>query len=385
MFKVILLIETSQSYGQGLLRGIAKYSRLHGPWTFYRAGPIPFYREQIESKHLMERLKQWGADGIVTRVASNRVVKDLSLPTVTTDDNEAFHEMPRVISDYKATAYMVAEHLLDRGFQRFAYCGFDNWTWSRERGKHFRERIGKSGLDFFEFKQSTSKKGRLWENEQPALIEWLCGLPKPIGLMACNDDRGQQVIEACQVAGLHIPEEIAVIGVDNDEILCDLTNPLLSSVALSTERAGYEAAQLLDGLMQGRPANERNITVHPLHIVTRQSSDVLAIEDENTVQAIRFIRSHAREPIQVSDIVEATSTSRRILERKFRKTLGRSILSEVKRVRVEQICSLLGDTNLSISEIADSLHFIGIKHLARYFRRETGMSLLEYRKQYGQK
>lgn len=203
--------------------------------------------------------------------------------------------------------------------------------------------------------------------------------------MTCDDEQGRHAIEACKIAGLHVPEQVAIIGVDNDELVCALSYPPLSSVAPNTERAGYEAAELLDKMMAGKKMKNKNIIVHPTHIMTRQSTDILTIEDHEVAEAVRFIRQHAKEPIQVTDVVNAIALSRRVLERRFRKVLNRSVLAEIRRVRIETVAQMLVETDLSISQIALTLGYPDVKNIARYFRREKEMSLLAYRKKYGRK
>lgn len=382
--KVILLIGTSRAYGRGLVRGIAKYSRLQGPWRFLKK-PL-FYRESSELEKVLPRLKKWGADGIIGRIArKHERIIEMGLPIVSVDDEELIPGLYRIVADYTKTGKMAAEHLLDRGFRRFAYCGFEDMKWSNEYLKSFHERIAESGFEIHVYKQPRLKRQRLWENEQVLMADWLKSLSKPMGLMACNDDRAQQVIEACEIAGLHVPEEISIIGVDNDDMVCDLTNPPLSSIAVNTERVGYEAAELLDKLMSGVKIPEHKIILRPTHIVTRQSTNILAIEDAEVGCALRFIRQHPKEAIQVSDVADATTLSRRCLERRFRKSLGRSILHEIRCVRVEQIVQMLINTNLPVSQIALALGYTSTDHIARYFQREKGMSPQNYRKQYGSK
>ena len=218
------------------------------------------------------------------------------------------------------------------------------------------------------------------------MAHWLKSLPKPVGLMTCCDDCSQHIIEACKIAELHVPEQVAVIGVDNDELVCKLSNPPLSSIALNFERGGYEAAELLDKLMTGKEKMKNQlIKVEPTYPVSRQSTDILAIDDSDIAKAIRFIRQHCKEPIRVDNVVAAAALSRRVLEKRFQKILGRSVLCEIRRVRVEQIVRMLVGTNLPISQIASKLGYPSVDHIARYFRQEKAMTPLAYRKQYGPK
>jgi len=382
MRKVILLIEASSSYARGLLQGILEYSRLNGPWTFYREPIAPFYRDQDRKFHF-DRMKKWGADGIITRQPANlRDLSALHLPTIATDDDQQNSTGPCIISDYGAIGAMAAEHLLERGFKNFAYCGFNHMYWSVERGRSFHHHLKKSGFEVHFYEYPRSKTQQRWENESALLKEWLKTLPKPVGIMACNDDRGQQVIEACKSAGFYVPEETAVVGVDNDTLLCGLSNPTLSSVSINTIRAGYEAAQLLDDLMKGAKPPHMVITARPTHIVTRQSTDTLATEDRLVMKAVHFIRQNAKKSIKVTYVAQKVGISRRSLLDRFRAVLGRTVQEEIRRVRIERICEMLLETDLPVCQIALRLDFTSIEHISRYFQQEKGISPLAYRKQY---
>ena len=385
--RVVLLIETSRAYGRGLLCGIGKYSRLHGPWVFYRE-PQFYFKRSGSREMMLSNLKKWNANGVIARVPDIEKTKEivsLGLPTVVSVHfNDIVPNLPNIVTDDKKIGQMVAEHLLERGFKNFAFYGGEETFFCRGRRESFCKAISQAGF-FVQIYRGSKKGGEKVENELSALAKWLDGLPKPIGVMACTDDDSQRIAEECKMAGIHVPEEVAVIGVDNDTLVCALSDPLLSSVALNTERAGYEAAELLDKMMKGEKSAVKTIIVHPLHIVTRQSSDILAIEDKEVAEAVRFIREHSRQPIQVSDVVEDVPLSRRVLEQRFRRVLGRSILDEIKRVRIEQIRRLLVETNMSVSDIAATLGYSSVDHIARYFREEMKMSPLMYRKNFGQK
>ena len=385
--KVILLIENSREPGRGVLRGIAKYSFIRGPWTFYTKPP--FYFNPVRSKkELISQMKEFDPDGIITRDSEDVTeIASRGVPAIVFNAiKPVTAKTPSIFTDDYAIGKMAAEHLLDRGFAQFAFCGFYNIPWSVARGKAFSKRIAQAGLETYLYKISKSQSKLSWSKERLLLADWLKKLPKPLGLMACNDDRAQQVAEACKIAGLHIPEQVAIIGVDNDDMVCNLTNPQLSSIAVGWERAGYEAAELLDKLMTGKEKMKNQfIKVEPLYPVSRQSTDILAIEDTDIAKAVRFIRQHCKEPIRVDDVVAAVALSRRILEKRFRKILGRSVLCEIRRVRVEQIVRMLIGTNLPISQIASSLGYPGVDHIARYFRKEKAMTPLAYRKKFGNK
>ena len=383
--KVILLIETSRAYGRGILRGIARYSRLHGPWILDRKPP--YYRKPGEWVRSLRRRKKLDADGIImVEQEKPEEIIAMGLPTIASPYiKERIPGVANIIGDTAKMGQMAAEHLLNRGFRQFAYCGFEDMFGARSRGESFGKRIKEAGFETYFYKQPKSKANRSWENEQIYMADWLKSLPKPMGLMTCTDDRSQYVIEACKIVGLHVPEQVAIIGVDNDELVCELSTPPLSSVALNVERGGYEAAELLDKLMAGKKVKHQDIIVQPTHIVTRQSTDVLSIEDREVAEAVRFIRQNAKKPVQVSDVADAIGLSRRVLEKRFRRVLGRPVHEEIRRVRTEEVIRMLVETNLSVSRISSSLGYAGVEKLSRYFQRGKGMSPRTYRKMYGRK
>jgi LacI family transcriptional regulator len=349
-----------------------------------------FYMEStgIVKEVPLANLKALGANGIIMRDTRNlEEILSVGLPTIiATAIKGRIPGLPCILTDDAAIGKMAAEHLLHRGFRQFAYCGFGNMPpWCQRRRDSFSKRVSEVGYKASIYRPPKSPDEYSWEKEQDYIGQWLKKLPKPVGLMACNDDRGRHVTEACKITGLHIPEEIAIIGADNDELVCEMSNPPLSSIALNAQKGGYKAAELLDKMMSENSITDKEIVIQPTHIVTRRSSDILAIEDQEVAAAVRFIREHARNPIQVSDVVSAAALSRRGLEKRFRKILGRSMHDEIRRCRIEQIAQMLVQTNLTISQIATTLGYSGIEKISRYFRREKGVGPLAYRKQYGLK
>lgn len=376
---VLLFVESSREFGRGLLYGIARYSRLHGPWRVYR-----------RSAGLDSSLPEWRdlkIDGAIVRdvtMATNLAASGLPL-IFAQHTRESYAPFPAIITDSGAIGSLAAEHFLDRGFEHFAFCGLDEFIWSRLRGHHFSERVEQSGFQVNLYRRPKGRAKRAWKSEQNLIAEWLRSLPKPVALMCCNDDRALQVIEACKLADLYVPDQVAVLGVDNDVLICDLADPPISSVALNTELAGHEAAELLDRLMRGEKMVGQVVGVEPTHIVTRMSTDMLAVADPDVGAALRFIRRHPSRTIQVNDVAEAAGVSRRVLEKRFKAILRRSVHQEIRRVRVNHIIELLVGTDMSITEIAVKSGFDGVEHISRYFRKETGVSLREYRKRRGRK
>ncbi len=317
--RVILLIETSDHYGRKLLQGIARYANVHGPWQFYREPP--FYQDVRGLKKAESSFTAWGAHGIIAREPQRyEFILSMGVPTIVSPN--AVQDFPAILTDHEMIGRLAANHLLDRGFSHYAFCGIREMAWSSDRSQSFERAIEEAGFDTHVYEQPKSRRMRDWGNEQPLLAQWLKSLPKPVGVMCCNDLRGQHVIDTCAIAGLRVPEQVAVIGVDNDELICSLTHPPLSSVNLNPENAGYQAAELLDGLMQGQTPASQIILNSPVGVITRQSSDSEAIEDRDVAEALHFIRMHAMQPIQVSDVANELCMSRRHLYRKFDRSLA---------------------------------------------------------------
>jgi LacI family transcriptional regulator len=386
--KVILMMETSRTYERSILRGIAQYSRGHGTWVFYKKAPS--YLRPSVGKVSLEKIIRMGADGLILREQATRQQTEkflaLGLPTIVSPYTEPFLDFPNIVTDDVAIGRMAAEYLLHRGFKQFAYSGIGQmYYWSRERGKSFGRRIAEAGFETHYYEHEPPKSGaqHSWEGEQNIIADWLRQLPKPIGLMACNDDQGQYILEACKVAGLHVPEQVAIIGLGNDDLVCDLVTTPLSSIAVSAEKAGYEAAETLDKIMDGNKVINQTIVVRPTHVVTRQSTNFFAVTDHDVLTALHFIHRRAKkEAIQVDDVMREVSLSRRSLYNRFAQIVGRSIHEEIKRVRVDQLAQLLVSTSLPISHIASTLGYSDIKNIARYFKQQNGMTPLEYRKRH---
>jgi len=379
--KIVLLINPNRQYTQSIVRGIVKYSRLQGNWIFYR---YVDYREPKGKDRLLPLLKKWKPDGIIMREPQHiEEIIAMGVPTISCPYTRSkFPNISNIMTDHDEIGKTGAKYLLEKGFKNFAYCGFDDWWWSKVRGEYFSKTLAEAGYSTNFYKQPHAKSNRTWDKEPAIMSKWLLSLPKPIGIMTCNDDRGEMVIEACKNAKLQIPDEIAVVGVDNDSLICDLCHPPLSSVALNTEKAGYEASALLDKMIDNKKCSDLEIHVQPTHVEERQSTDILAIDDPDIIEAVRFIRRNSRRVIQVNDIVNSVSLSRRILEKRFRKIVGHSIHDEIRRVRVDHIIRMLAETEMSIFEISQAFGFQEISHLTRFFKREKGISPHFYRKQY---
>lgn len=381
--RIALLIETARGYGRQLLRGIVRYARLHGPWSFYMT-PGDF-------EQAVPRMREWGGTGIIARVETPKVAEAIlnaRVPTIALDLSEdqlrpesPLSQLSEMSSDSHQAACMAAEHLLERKFHHYAFVGMAGRVWSSRREAAFIASITAAGFDPHVYSWPTRGRGKDWEREQVILADWLARLPKPIGLMACNDDRGRQVLEACRAAAIRVPEDIAVIGVDNDELLCDLADPPLSSVALNAEQGGYRAAALLDKMIHGRMRKPCRLVVEPLHVVTRRSTDIIALDDSEVSAALRFIHLNTGRPIRVDDVVDHLQLSRRALEIRFRNALGRTIHDEIQRTRLDRARRLLIESDLPIPKVADAAGYGSASYLGQILHQRLGLTPAQYRRQ----
>jgi LacI family transcriptional regulator len=380
--KVALLIETARGYGRQFLHGVARYSRLHGPWGFY-VTPSDF-------KQSLPQMQRWGGTGIIARIETPKIAQailDSGLPTIALDlsDEELTPPHPlsglsEVSSDSWGAAQLAADHLLQRGFKNFAYVGIDGRVWSQHRQEGFWHAIAAAGYSAEVYKPPRAPRERQWDREQPVLAKWLGNLPKPIGVMACNDDRGREVLEACRDAEIEVPEQLAVIGVDNDALLCELTDPPLSSVALDAEQTGFQTAALLDQMMKRPNRKPRRLQAKTLHIVARRSTDRFIVDDPEVAAALRFIHDHWTESIQVDDVVRDVAISRRNLEIRFQNSLGRTVHSELHRLRMERARRFLSETDLAIPQVAEYVGYATVSYFIQTFRREHNETPAKYRK-----
>ena len=382
--KIALLVEWSRAYGRGVLRGIATYVSAHGTWKTYQT-------ERRLCDAAPGWMADWNGDGIIARIESRRLfqqIRRINLPTVDLFEHGHNEGFPEVITDNRAIARLAAQHLIDRGLEHFAYCGLPGIYSSETRCEHFVGYMNSAGYEVHVYKSprqpdttiiSTAEDHELRYEE--AVATWVSSLPKPVGLMACNDLRAQQILMACGDREITVPDEVAVIGVDNDELICELCHPPLSSIEQNPQRVGYEAAALLDRLLDGEAPPAEPILVEPLRVVARLSTDVVAIGDASVTAAVHFIREHACDGIQVKDILRHMRMSRSTLERRFAKLLGRSPSTEISRVRLDRVKHLLSMTDYPLAKIAQLTGFNYTESMCYCFKQNTGQTPGQYRNQ----
>ncbi|MCL5098705.1 MAG: DNA-binding transcriptional regulator [Candidatus Omnitrophica bacterium] len=380
---VALIYDASLPYDVQVINGIGTYAHQVGNWSV-------FIEEFALRNQRLPELRTWKGDGILADFDDPKVaaaVRSLPMPVVGFGGGYGWHDpstrIPYFATDNQAIAKLAADHLLDRGFRRFAFCGFPKSRingWSEERASAFKQCIREAGFGCSIF-TGPHFAAQQWAAMQRALCRWLSSLPKPLGLMACNDKRARHVLEACRTLGAQVPDEVAVVGVDNDVMLCQLADPPLTSVQQGTRRLGYEAAALLDQLMAGKKTPRLKFSIAPEQVVNRRSSDVLAVEDTLVAQLIRFIREHATEGAKVSDVVKAMRRSRTTLETRLQSIIGRTIHDEIRRVQIDQARRLLSTTDLALKQVAASAGFASVQYMTTLFSQQFGQTPAQYRKQ----
>jgi LacI family transcriptional regulator len=378
--RVALLLDGSRSFDRGLLRGITRYVGLHRPWAFMR--PAAFYeRFSGLAKRSREAFAHLELDGAIMNGSYQvATVMRMGIPAIIVPVHRLVPGAHHLLSENREAAVLAADHLVAQGLRQFAFVGFNKTVWSLQRRDHFCRRLSDRGWTVQSHLVPLASRDIGRSRYESATVRWLKSLPKPVGIMACNDELARWLSELCRLHGVRVPDEVSLIGADNDELICELSSPPLSSVAFATERAGYEAAELLDALMAGKNVKTDTVVAHADYVVARQSTDLLAIQDEEVLKALRFIRDNSDHLIQVNEVVDATLLSHRTLHTRFCQAVGHSLVKEVNRRRAAHIAKLLITTNDSIHTIARSIGYENDGHMGRFFRRETGMTPRVYRR-----
>ena len=384
--RIALIYDARLTYDLKVMTGVAAYLQEGHHYSV-------FIEENALKDQRLPDLRSWEGDGIIADFddpAVARLVTQSRLPVVGFGGGYGWYvegSIPYFYTNNNAIATLAANHLLDRGFKHFAYCGYARSPingWSQEREEAFVKYVKKRATSCAVFQDlerlNDNRAAPNWAALQRSLGEWLRTLPKPLGVMAANDNRGRQVLEACRAYELAVPDEVAVIGVDNDELLCRLSSPPLSSVEQGARKLGYAAAALLDRMIRGRHPRKRHYVIDPIGVVTRQSTDVLAIDDPKVAQAMAFIRDHASEGIKVPHVVSAVAISRSGLETRFASVLGYSIRTAIRHTQLERARRLVTETDVPLKQVASETGFRSVQHMTTLFVKAFGQSPGKHRR-----
>ena len=372
---VAVILDAARPYDRLIIGGVAQYVREHGRWSLY-----------VEEDPLQKLpdLAHWRGQGIIASFDDRRVaaaIRGLSIPIVGVGGGSGWYDsssgIPYIYTDNAAIGRLGAEHLLGCGFESLAFYGLPRTAtsnWSQERAAAFAAACAARGRPCLVFtgRQATARR---WESLQRELCDWIGGLPRPTGLMACNDVRARHVLEACRGLGLRVPHDLAVLGVDNDALVCELTDPPLSSIDQAARRIGYEAAAVLDRLMsRGATAGSRPLVIPPIGVVVRTSTDTMATSDEAVVLALERLRASRFTKPDVAAIAAEACVSRSSLEQRFRAVVGRSIHEEFVRLRVAGVRGLVTRTDLPLKSVAARTGFPSVQYMTTFLHRHTGLT-----------
>lgn len=381
MIKVLLLVDYSSEFSRRLLRGLIQYSKERGPWIFYR---LPSYYKTLYGKEGIVRwAKEWQADAIIARWdhEGTNLLKTLNIPVILQNYKDRSACFSNLTGDYIGTGRMAARFFIKRRYKNFAFYGNKGVVWSRERAEGFRQEVEKTGGNYYYF-ESENLNGEQWSSSHIQLDEWLLSLPKPVGLFACDDSFALQLSEICKINNIRIPQEIALLGVDNDELICNLSDPPISSIVLDVEKGGYEAGRLIDQLIKKERETPFDIIIRPTRFELRHSTEKYNITNDYILRVVNYIEEHFTSEIDIDALTQMVPLSRRNLEIKFKDEMGTSIYQFILQCRIEYFADLLLTTNRSLFDLALEAGFNDCKNISRVFKKNKDMTPIEYRLKY---
>lgn len=380
MARIILLTDLSEEYAKNLLKGIVKYSLESTPWVLCKM-PLS-YREKNGVEGVLEWAKEWNADGIIAQFYNTDKVglfKENGIVAIAQDFKDRFTEIPNITGDHYLCGRMGADYFVRKGFKNFAFYGYKYIVWSEERCKGFRDELAKHKSNFHFYEYQNEDLSELWYYDSEPLMKWLESLPKPIALMACDDNQAHQISQVCKQCGIRIPEEISLLGVDNDEAICTLSDPPLSSINQAAEKGGYEAAILIERIMRNPQEKYGDVIVKPTHIVARQSTDIYSTNDKYIAVVLQYIHQNSNNKITISDLTDLVPLSRRLFENRFKEVTGLPVYTYIINLRIEKFAQKLLESNDPIIDIASDMNFVDYKNLSRQFKKIMGHTPSSYR------
>ena len=380
--RLLFITDFTEQFAYRFLRGVLNYAKSTEQWVVCKMPPS--YKRQLGMEGVVAWAKEWHADVVIGQFDPDDDVtlfRKNGIVVLAQDYIAKFDTIPNITGDYALTGAMAAEYFLSKGFSNFGYFGYNGVCWSDERCESFRSRIEKSvgGGSFYMYDRQNIDN--MWYYDQSILTDWLLSLPKPIAIMACDDNQGNILLQACELCGLHVPFDVAILGVDNDEILCNMSNPSMSTVNVDIEGGGADAAAMIDLMVKDPTYKGEDIVLKPLVVVERLSSSLFATNDKEILAALRFIHANIDAKIQVTDVLKNVPLSRRLLEQRFKKMTGTTIYNYISLRRIERFAQLLISSNDSVSDIAARMDEPDTKSISRRFKEIKGCTPSEFRKQ----
>lgn len=377
MIKILLLIDYSSDYDRRLLRGLVRYSEENGPWMFYR---LPFYFiEMYGMEGVLQWARKWNPDAIIGKLESNTIDlhKELNVPVVLLNFHWRSTRYSNLTGDYHKEGRIAAGFFKEKLFNDFAFFGFRDVVWSEERMEGFEQEVRAGGGNFYSFLTATVD-----DEMRVELAQWLRQLPKPLALFCCDDERALFVSETCKMCNIAIPEEISLLGVDNDELMCSISDPPISSIPLRVEEGGYTMAKLIEQQILGKNNEMFNLKVLPGKIIERGSTDRYNIRDEYVLKIVKYINENYMTELDTEKLLQLVPLSRRNLETKFKNAMGVSIYQYILDRRCDKLANLLANTDLVLADAAQEAGFTNYGNLSRIFKKRKGLTPSEYRQKF---
>ena len=384
MKRILILIDYSSEFSRRLLRGLIQYSKDHGPWLFYR---LPtYYKTMYGKKGIVEWAKSWEADAILAKWdhEGTNLLSTLNIPVVLQNFKSRSPYFSNLTGDYYGTGKMAAKFFIKRRFRNFAFYGNKDVIWSQERAAGFRAEVERFGGNFYYF-ESEDLGGKEWSDVHVELDEWLISLPKPVGLFACDDDFALRMSQICRINNIKIPEEISLLGVDNDDLICNLSDPPISSIVTDVEKGGYETGRLIDRMLKEGVKEPVDIVVKPSRIELRKSTEKYDISNEYIAEIVNYIEDNFTSDIMIESLTAMVPLSRRNLEVKFKEEMGTTIYQFILSCRINYFADLLitTATERTLYDMALESGFNDCKNISRIFKKHKGHTPIEYKNIYG--
>lgn len=380
MIQVLLITDFTESFSHKLLAGLVDYSRRKEQWIIRRMPPE--YKRKIGIPGVIHVAKEWEIDAVIGQFEPTDDVSlfaENGIVAVAQDYKKRFTTIPNITADYIGTGRMAAKFFLDRGFRNFGFFGFNDVCWSDERCEGFRREVEAASFGGSFYAYRMQEIAMVWHYQRNRLNEWLLSLPKPIAIMACDDNQGSNLIEACHSLGIKIPSEVSVMGVDNDESLCNLGSATLSSIQIDIEEGGRKAAALVERLVTDPSAPVEDVVLKPVKIVSRMSTAAFATDDQQILKAILYIHKNALKKISVSDVMAEAALSRRLLERRFKSVTGKTLYEYITDQKLKHFAEQLEETDEQVINIALSMGENDTKSISRRFKQLYGCTPVEWR------
>lgn len=375
--KVAVLLDVARAYDRDVLTGIANFNKIHDKFIFFFFSPK--YVQSSGQTNTIERVIDWKPDGVLTReIDEFKLLLNLNIPLIIFPHTNLYKDRINAWGDNKGVGKTAADYFIAKGYKHFAFLGFKDFQWSIERQKGYTEAITRAGYKINTFIFDNAQL--LWESLPAKLTEWVETLPKPCAIFSATDELNVHLLNAIAQTESKVPDDFSILGVDNDEMLCDMASPTLSSIDQNAKQSGFEAASALSRWIELGEKPAGNIISESGAVITRGSTSALAIDDEQVRTALHYIANTApSRDISVDDVVNVTTLSRRNLEKRFQSLIKSSVLEEIKKVRIQRIKFLLENSALTIQQIADELNFRNFDNITRYFKQYTGMNPKDYR------